>query len=130
MMTKRQLYRFAIRASRDPSLRPVLADALLEHPATRAAFERAIERAWQSVRVGWMETPVYVVFFLPALLSSAVGRRRPASYALFNIYGKGSESQSIESFIDTVLRIERRSGLLAVPVYLARDPNDPRDAVD
>ena len=125
-MTKRQLYRFAIRASRDPSLRPVLADALLEHPATRAAFERAIVRAEQSVRVGWMETPVYVVFFLPALLSSAVGRRRGENYALFSIYGKGSASDPIESFVETVIRIEKRVGLLAIPVYLATT----RDAVD
>ena len=121
MMTKRQLYRFAIRAARDPFLAPVLADALLEHPATRAPFEHAIGRAEQSVRTGWTPSPVFVVFFQPAFLSSEVGRRRGERSGLFYIVGKGAGDQSIESFVKTAIRIRRRVGLVVVPVYIATE---------
>ena len=44
-MTRLQLRRLALQATRRPELLPVLQDALLESPVYGDAFERAIERA-------------------------------------------------------------------------------------
>lgn len=120
-MTKRELRRFAYRASRDRSLIPVLRDALLEHPEVGPLLEQRIEWAEMFTKDGLNRGrhEAYLIVMNPNFLSNAVAQRRRDYGSLFSIYGK----PSYDSFASLLERLQMQSRPeQIVPVYVT----DPR----
>ena len=76
--------RFALRATRDWTLVPVLRDALLESPATREELETRIEFAERWVKSH--NVNYYVVIMYPRMLSPTWRSRKGFDQSVFAIY--------------------------------------------
>ena len=126
-MTKFELRRFALRASRDLSLVPVLRDALLEHPATRDRLERYMTFAEHMTREAVdarRRLQIHVVVVRPNYLA---GRLRPKRYehgafggSLFSVHALPCCDRDSPAVLATALSIQESGEPIAL-VY-ATDP--------